>query len=315
MAHPTTRRRVARSNAVAQSASRPHGTLVPLPWFPFPVLASDGERSAGERIAQRAEAACELLAKTLGMRPELSLIVLGREDWPHYAAVPDYGVTHVGQAGELVVGAEPADAWHAVSDFFAARLSPRACARLTDIHGIDPANGRGPALAALAETLIAHEIAHLVAAQAGVEFPRRWIEEAFANYTLVAVLGETDPAGLRLVGSLAEAAATLDDALPTLAAFEAEFGRMDVVASVLAELAITRGVYVAYAWAQTAPLARFMAAFRDVRVDRDADYELGRMLATRVHPAIAAIPARFAPVRAGLAARTVPSIINQGNPQ
>jgi hypothetical protein len=300
MAHPTARLGAAPSSALAHSASRPHGTLVPLPWFPFPVLASEGERAAGERIAQRAEAACELLANALGVRPELSLVVLGRDDWAHYAAVSDYGVTHVGHAGELVVGAEPADAWHAVSDFFAARLAPRACERLSEIHGIDPVTGRGPALAALAEALIAHEIAHLVAAQAGAQFPRRWIEEAFANYALVAVLGETDPAGLRLVGSLAEAAAKLDDALPTIAAFEAEFGRLDVVPSVLAELAITRGVYVAYAWGQTAPLARFLDAFRDVRVDRDADYELGRMLATRVHPAIAAIPARFAPAGAGL---------------
>ena len=302
MADPTARPGAARASAGMHAASRPHGALVPLPWFPFPVLASASERAAGERIAQRAEAACELLAKALGVRPELSLVVLGRDDWAQHAAVPDYGVTHVGHAGELVVGAQPADAWHAVSEFFATRLSPRACARLTDIHGVDPVNGRGPALADLAETLIAHEIAHLVAAQAGVDFPRRWIEEAFANYVLVAVLGETDPAGLRLVGSLAEAAAKLDDTLPTLAAFEAEFGHLDVVTSVLAELAITRGVYVAYAWGQTAPLARFMSAFRDVRVDRDADYELGRMLATRVHPAIAAIPARFAPKRAGLAA-------------
>ena len=303
MAHPPTARRgAARSSALASFASRPQGTLAPLPWFPFPVLASVDERAAGERIAQRAEAVCELLAKALGVRPELSLVVLSRDDWARHAAVPDYGVTHVGHAGELIVGAEPAEAWHLVSEFFAQRLAPGACARLTDIHGVDPVNGRGPALGTLAEALIAHEIAHLVAAQAGVGFPRRWIEEAFANYALVAVLGETDPAGLRLVGSLAEAAAKLDDALPTLAAFEAEFGRMDVVASVLAELAITRGVYVAYAWGQTAPLARLFATFRGARVERDADYELGRMLATRVHPAIAAIPARFLPARAGLAA-------------
>jgi len=302
MAHPTARRGAARTSALAPFAPRPHGTLAPLSWFPFPVLASVDARAAAERIAQRAEAACELLAKALGVRPELSLVVLGRDDWARPAAVADYGVTHVGHAGELVVGAEPAEAWHKVSEFFAQRLAPPACARLTDIHGVDPVNGRGPALDTLAEALIAHEIAHVVAAQAGVEFPRRWIDEAFANYALVAVLGETDPAGLRLVGSLAEAAAKLDDALPTLAAFEAEFGRMDVVASVLAELAITRGVYVAYAWGQTAPLARLFATFRGARVERDADYELGRMLATRVHPAIAAIPARFAPAPAGLAA-------------
>ncbi|HEX6136975.1 MAG TPA: hypothetical protein VF059_04920 [Casimicrobiaceae bacterium] len=279
------------------------GSLVGLPWFPFPVAVSASERTAGERIAQRAQAARKLLGDVLGAAPKLSLVVLARDDWDRHARIPSYGVTHVGPDGELIVGAEPADAWHAVSDYLARRLSPRACAELAGVHGVDATNGRGPALEALAERLIAHEIAHLAATQAGIEFPRRWLEEAFANLALVAVLGETDPAGLRLVGSLAEAAATLDDDMPSLAGFEAEFGQMDVVPSVLAELAITRGAYAAYAAGHTAPLARLFAALRDHRLARDADYELGRMLAARVHPALAAIPARFASSRAvGLAA-------------
>jgi hypothetical protein len=278
-------------------------SLVGLPWFPFPVAVSASERLAGERIAQRAQTAHKLLGGVLGTAPKLSLLVLARDDWDRHAEIPSYGVTHVGRDGELIVGAEPADAWHAVSDYFARRLSPQACAQLAGVHGVDETNGRGPALAALAERLIAHEIAHLVATQAGIEFPRRWLEEAFANLALVAVLGETDPAGLRLVGSLAEAAATLGDDMPSLARFEAEFGQMDVVPSVLAELAITRGAYAAYASGHTAPLARLFAALRDDRMSRDADYELGRMLATRVHPALAAIPAHFASSRAiGLAA-------------
>ena len=282
-----------RSPGTSIAFGTPDSALVSLPWFPFPVLVSASQQAAGERIAQRALAAYELLRDLFDVRPELSLVVLARKDWPRHAAIDTYGVTHLGHGGELVVGAEPADAWHGVSAYFAERVSPRACAHLTDIHGLDPVNGRGPDLAALAETLIAHEIAHLVASQSGIEFPRRWLEEAFANYALVAVLGETDPAGLRVVGSLAEAAAKLGDAMPTLAQFEAEFGRMDIVPSVIAELAITRSVYVAYAWAQTAPLARLFASLRKARTTRDADYELGRMLATRVHPAIAAIPSRF----------------------
>ena len=285
--------------AWSQGRNRP---LVGLPWFPFPVAVSAGARAAGERIAQRALAAHRLLGAALGTAPELSLLVLSRDDWDRHADVSSYGVTHVAAGGELIVGAEPADAWHAVSEFLAQRLSAGACAELADLHGVDATNGRGPDLARLAETLVAHEIAHLAARQSDVEFPRRWLEEAFANYALVAVLGETDPAGLRLVGSLAEAAATLTDAMPPLARFEAEFGQMDIVPSVLAELAITRGVYAAYAVDGTAPLARMFATFRSDRHHRDADYELGRMLATRVHPAIAAIPARFAPRTIGLAA-------------
>ena len=278
------------------------GALVGLPEFPFPVMVSASERPAGERIARRADTARRVLKRILGVEARLSLVVLSRRDWSAHAEVSAYGVTHRARDGRLIVGAEPAAAWHAVSDYFGSRLSTRARAELIAVHGVDASNGRGPDLSALAETLIAHEIAHLCAAQAGIAFPRRWLEEAFANHALVAVLGETDAAGLRRVTSLAEAGATLDDALPTLAEFEANFGSMDVIPSVLAELAITRSAYVAHAVYQAKPLARLFAAFRDARLARDADYELGRMLATRVHPSIAAIPLRFACAGVGIAA-------------
>lgn len=276
--------------------------LVTLPGFPFPVAASRNERAAARRIARRARSARDLLHSVLGVAPHLALRVLDRADWHRYADVSTYSVTHVADSGELVVGADAADAWHGISDAFARRLPAADLSRLVAVHGVDAVNRRGPALGALAETLIVHEVAHVLAAQEALSFPTRWLEEAFANYALVAVLGESDPGGLRLVGSLAEAAATLRGSLPRLSEFEREFGQMDVVQSVLAELEITRGVYAAYASQRTAPLVRLFAAFRAGSRPRDADYELGRMLATRVHPAIAAIPARFGSERIGLGA-------------
>src|SRR5512142_3148956 len=283
-------------SALVSFVSRPpkRPPLVTLPDFPFPVAASRGAKRAARRIAERALSACTLFDRTLGVRPALSLQVLARADWSAYASAEAYGVVHDGDGDDLVVGAEAADVWHTVSAYFAARLGPAACARLCAVHGVDAVHGRGPALEALAETLIVHDLAHRLARDAGIAFPRRWLAEAFANLALVVVLGETDPAGLHRVGSLAEAAVALEDDLPTLTEFEAEFGRMDVARSVLAELMITRAAYAAYAQHGTAALARFHAAFAAPRDARDADYELGRMLATRVHPAIAAIPGRFA---------------------
>ena len=270
--------------------------------FPFPVVASAREHAAARRIARRAAATCSLLERVLGTAPSVTLRVLDRGDWHRHAEVPAYGVTHVAQNGDLVTGASAADPWHDVSDHFARRLPAAALAALVGVHGVDADNRRGPALDALAESLIAHEVAHLHAAQSGLALPTRWLEETFANYVLVAVLGETDPDGLRRVGSLAEAALLLDEELPALSTFERDFGEMDVVPSVLAELAITRGVYAAYAREGTAPLARLVDAFHPGARPRDADYELGRMLATCVHPAIAAIADTFAGRNAKLAA-------------
>jgi hypothetical protein len=95
--------------------------------------------------------------------------------------------------------------------------------------------------------------------------------------------------------------------IPTLADFEASFGAMPVVPSVLAQLVLTRGVYETYAHAQVAPLARLFRLFgahgrqASAGFAPDADFELGRLLAQHVHDTFADIPGHF-PVTAYRAA-------------
>lgn len=277
--------------------------LASLPWFPFEVAASPGCRRTAARIARRAERAYWFLRHTLDVTPRLRLRVLDRAAWPRDDA-PQFGVMHDDAAGDLVVGAEPADAWSGISAWLADHLDARTLGMLLRVHGRD-LRTRGPALGAIADDLIAHELAHLVAAQSGLQFPRLWLGEAFANYAMVAVLGETDPLGLRRLGSLAQAAETLAGHVPSLRTFEAQFGAMEVMPSVLAQLTLTRGVYETYAAAQAAPLARLFRLFGGgAQVARvpvpDADHELGRMLALHVHPTLADVPTLFpaAPLRA-----------------
>lgn len=143
-----------------------------------------------------------------------------------------------------------------------------------------------PDLAGVAEALIAHELAHLIADQAGASFPARWMAEAFANYALVAVLGGTDPLGLHRIATLAEAGSLLAGDTPTVAEFEAARHTLGPVASVLVQLAMTRHAFAAYADAQAEPLARWFAMAREPR-EPDADHELGRWLARDVHAAFA----------------------------
>ena len=287
--------------AYQRPAQSPRAGLKPLHGFTFAVLASEHAGAAATRIALRAQDASDLLRDVLGVEPQLSLRILDRRNWAAHAEIAAYGVTHVASNGDLVVGVTPADAWHGISRYLARNLPARDLARLVDVHGADPGDRRAPALDALAESLIAHEVAHVLAQQQGVMFPSRWLEEAFANYVLVAVLGTNDPAGLRLLGSLAEAARALDSGMPTLAEFERGSSRTDVASSVLAELAITRAVYAAYATCDTVPLADLFKALK-TSADPDADWELGRMLVPGLHPSIAAIPAAFAAARVGLAA-------------
>jgi hypothetical protein len=291
------------ARALAAEREAPAAGLQPLPWFPFEVLTSPGCRRAAARLARRAERAYWYLRQALDFAPRrLRLVILDRDAWPEHAETCEFGLVHVNGAGDLVIGCEPADAWTDISAWFAEHLDKRALGLLTSVHGEDPRT-RGPALGVLAETLIAHELAHVFAESAGVRFPRRWLAEAFANYAMVAVLGETDPLGLRRLGSLAEAARTVHEPTPPLAQFEAEFGRMDLMASVLAQLALTRGVYQTYAAAQAAPLGRLFRMFATNAtpgMTTSGDHDLMRALSMHAHPTIAEIPQQFpaAPYRA-----------------
>ena len=287
--------------AANADAVLPRRLLSSIEGFPFPVRSSAGEQCTAKRIAGRVDATRQFLQRVIGIAPPLSVRVLDREDWLRYADDDWFGTPHVARDGCIVLGADPADEWTDVSDYLARRLPARELTQLVAVHGVDARNHRGPALSAFAEARIAAEVGRHFVAQQRIVCPSRWLEEAFASYVLVAVLGETDPAGLRLLGSLAEATRALDDELPTLREFERGFSPIDVVSKVLAELAIARSVYSTYARQGSAPLAELFEGLR-ASSDPDADWELGRMLRPRIPPSIAAIPEAFALRRVSRAA-------------
>ena len=266
--------------------------LEPMPWFPFTVAASRGHAVAAARIAQRTERAFWYLRRLFGFTPRFRLLVLGPADWDQYAEIPTYGVAHVTGDGHLIIGSTPAAAWHGVSRELADLLPAATVRTLVKVHGSDALYPAGPDLGGVAEALIAHEVAHLFATQARASFPRRWLAEAFANYALVAVLGETDTAALHRVGTLAEATAALADATPTLDEYEAADGALDPMPSVLVQLALTRGVFAAYAQAHAQPLARWFAASRVIPAESTRTMnarDLRTALSRDIHPAIGAL--------------------------
>lgn len=281
-------RPVGASAALATPFAWPGSGLDPLPWFPFTVAVSRGHPATGERLAQRTERAYWQLRKLFGVTPRFRLLVLAPADWAQYAAADAYGVAHATPDGHLVVGTQAADAWHDVARFLALHLSPAALRTLVKVHGPDRRHATAPDLAPVADALIAHELAHVVAAQAGAHFPRRWLAEAFANYALITVLAETEPAALHRLGSLAEAACELAALTPGVAAFEAADGALEPAQAVLTQLALTRAAFAVYAEAGAAPLAQWLAAARTPAAEPDADHELGRFL-TRIHPALSAL--------------------------
>jgi len=280
--------------ALATPFSWPRSGLEPLPWFPFTVAASRGATAAAERVAQRTERAYWYLRKLLKFTPRFRLLVLDREDWTRYADLATYGVSHFTAQGNLVVGAEPADAWHDIARELAQRLPAASVRALLAVHGADRVHASAPDLGRVAEALVAHDLARVVLEEAGAQFPAAWMKHAFANYALVAVLGETDPSGLHRLGTLAEAARTLATSTPDVSSLGAAQSELSPFEAALVQLALTRAAYAAYADRKDAPLARWFAQARrknTAAVSHDAEREIGRMLAREVHPELGALVA------------------------
>ena len=264
----------------------PKSGLVPLPWFPFTVAASAGAVDAAGRRAQRTEHAYWYLRKVLRFTPRFRLLVLSREDWPKFAEVAAYGIPHFTADAHLVVGSEPADAWAEVSRELARTLPAAALRSVCKVHGALAEHGDAPDLTGLAEALMAHELARVIADQARAAFPLPWLKDAFANYALVAVLGETDTAALHRLGTLAEATRTLASVTPHASKLAAR-PKPSPFQAVLAQLALTRAAYVAYADERGAALARWFSLARRPGSENRGD--IARVLSRDVHPAIGAL--------------------------
>ena len=205
-------------HAVFVAAERPRAVAV----VPVHGSASRGQRRGrGAQSRNAPSARTGTCASASTSRRAFALLVLDRCDWPHFADLATYGISHFTPADNLVVGAEPADAWHDIARELSRRLPAPAVRALIKVHGARSPACRRARPRRVAESLVAHDLARLIADRAGASFPAPWMRHAFANYALVAVLGETDPAGLHRLGTLAEAAAALAAQTPDVAALDA----------------------------------------------------------------------------------------------
>lgn len=264
----------------------PKTGLAPLPWFPFTVAASADAVEAAGRLARRTEQAYWYLRKLLRFTPRFRLLVLSRADWPKFAEVAAYGTPHLTADAHLVVGSEPADGWDDVSRELARTLPAAALRSVRNVHGAHAVHGDAPDLRQFVEALMAHELARVIGDQARAAFGLPWLKDAFANYALVAVLGETDPAALHRLGTLAEATRVLAPITPHASTLAAR-GKPSPFEAVLVQLALTRAAYVAYAEERGAALARWFNLARKPGSEGRGD--IARVLSRDVHPAIGAL--------------------------
>ena len=168
----------------------------------------------------------------------------------------------------------------------------RRCAACATRTARDRVHRDAPDLTALAEALMAHELARVIADQARAAFALPWLKDAFANYALVAVLGETDPAALHRLGTLAEATRALASITPHASELGAPAQLVAVRGRAGAARADARGLRRLTRRSE-APRLRAGSTSRASRAS-EADGDTARVLSRDVHPASAPWPSHGA---------------------
>jgi hypothetical protein len=154
----------------------------------LPIIASPGLAASAEHFAARFERAFRFLSATLNIAPAVGLAVLSAADWPRYAAIPIYAVTHYDYPRRMVVtAAESGTFWRPAIDFVQAH-APKI---LDDLRAV---YGRPDGSIDLAKHIalwITHDLGHAFHLHAEYWFPRRWLMEYFADlcsYTYIAAV-------------------------------------------------------------------------------------------------------------------------------
>ncbi|HSH22703.1 MAG TPA: hypothetical protein VK975_01415 [Acidimicrobiales bacterium] len=201
-------------------AKEPAPGLVPVVGFPFPVLASPQVVPQAQEVAGRCARAYELLADALGPRPDVTVLVLAPEDWPT-ADLP-YGMPHY-SAGRLVLAGQSAGFWRSFVPLLE-QAPPPLYAASVEVYGEDL--DLGPFF----NLLGVHELGHAFHDRS--RFPRRWLDETFANLCLHAYMATTETEAIAVLEAFPEAITSLDPALfehRSLQEFEALYSGMDPI--------------------------------------------------------------------------------------
>eukprot|EP00743_Colponemidia_sp_Colp-15_P004191 GILK01004521.1.p1 GENE.GILK01004521.1~~GILK01004521.1.p1 ORF type:complete len:310 (+),score=46.80 GILK01004521.1:88-1017(+) len=139
-------------------------------------------------IAHTVDMAYVFLTTALNFKTNVTLYVLNEADWAVTSPVPLFGMPNYGE-GKLYVAGTQTQFWVGVLDFLTAQkpqLVPELARVYKDSQGhID--------LSLFFNLLAIHELAHSFHDQAQTQFPRKWMNEYFADLCLHAFVEEKKP--------------------------------------------------------------------------------------------------------------------------
>jgi hypothetical protein len=193
-------------------------SLIDLAGFDFPVKVSRGLEKKGDSVATRTQRAHRYFRQLIGGNPKITVYVLSPEDWESQKVGVTYGLA-VYDTGKLFIAGMPNDLWKRAIQLVAEHL-PEQMPALEKMYSLGGANFD---LGSFYELIALHELGHAFEQQGGLNFPRHWMSELFANQCLHTYLATQEPTGLPTLTTFPEIFHNLPTSLfsPTgLPAFE-----------------------------------------------------------------------------------------------
>ena len=159
----------------------------------FPMYVSSGCEERGRAMAAVCQRAHQFLSHTLQAQADVTVLVLAPAQWSEYGTYPTYGMPHADPDRQaLIMAGENNAFWQSMAPPLE-MLSPETAAAARTAYGLPDGSID---LAPFFDLLSVHELAHLFHDQANVQFPRKWLQEFFANLSLHAYVATQEPVHL-----------------------------------------------------------------------------------------------------------------------
>ena len=163
----------------------------------LPEQAIDVYYSAEHEMRTRTIAKRVVLAKSfyqglLGFTPEVSLLVLSKEDWSRHTNFPVYGMPHYSDNKTLIIAAEDNPLWQS----FIPPMEKLPATLQDQIRKVYTTSKGELSMQPFFDLLALHELGHAFHLQDSVYMQRSWMGELFVNMLLHAFIAENEKESL-----------------------------------------------------------------------------------------------------------------------
>lgn len=150
---------------------------------------SDGSKEQAKEMTERCVNVVLFYKKHIDFEPDVTLLVLSKEDWIKHTNFPVYGMPHYDNNNTLIVASEDNDFWKSFippPETMSQEMAQQISKTYSDKNGT-------LSMRSFFDLLTIHELGHAFHIQGGLTMQRRWMEELFANIFLHTYIAEQEP--------------------------------------------------------------------------------------------------------------------------